>query len=88
LIRKTLSYTKDRIPLAAGFGISTPGHVKTIAAAGADGAIVGSAFVRVIEDNHGNLRKTVMTLQRMSRDLKMATRRGRSRLDKQIPRIK
>lgn len=38
-------------PLALGFGISTPEHARTCAAAGADGVIVGSAIVRIVEDN-------------------------------------
>jgi len=41
------------LPLALGFGISTPAHAKTCAAAGADGIIVGSAIVRIVEDNLG-----------------------------------
>ncbi len=36
-------------PLAVGFGISTPDHVGEVAAAGADGIIVGSALVKKIE---------------------------------------
>lgn len=42
------------LPLALGFGISTPGHAKTCAEAGADGVIVGSAIVDIIERNLGN----------------------------------
>lgn len=41
------------VPLALGFGISTPDHAKTCAAAGADGVIVGSAIVDIIEKNLG-----------------------------------
>jgi tryptophan synthase alpha chain len=37
------------IPLALGFGISTPAHVQTCARAGADGVIVGSAIVEIVE---------------------------------------
>jgi tryptophan synthase alpha chain len=42
------------LPLALGFGISTPGHARTCAAAGADGIIVGSAIVSIVERNRGN----------------------------------
>lgn len=34
------------LPLAVGFGVSTPAHVRTLAASGADGVVVGSAIVR------------------------------------------
>jgi tryptophan synthase alpha chain len=37
------------LPLALGFGISLPKHVKTCVQAGADGVIVGSAIVDIIE---------------------------------------
>ncbi len=39
-----------KLPLAVGFGISTPEHVRAIGAL-ADGVVVGSAFERVIEEN-------------------------------------
>jgi tryptophan synthase alpha chain len=39
-----------KLPLAVGFGISTPEHVRAIGAV-ADGVVVGSAFERVIEEN-------------------------------------
>jgi tryptophan synthase len=38
------------VPLAVGFGISTPEHVKTVSAI-ADGVVVGSAIINVIEQN-------------------------------------
>jgi tryptophan synthase alpha chain len=41
------------LPLALGFGISSPDHAKTCAAAGAEGIIVGSAIVAIIERNLG-----------------------------------
>ena len=40
---------KTRLPLAVGFGISTPQHVKEVLEAGADAAIVGSALIQKIE---------------------------------------
>jgi tryptophan synthase alpha chain len=36
-------------PLAVGFGISTPEQAKQVAGWGADGIVVGSAFVRLID---------------------------------------
>ena len=37
------------LPLALGFGISTPAHAHTCTRAGADGVIVGSAIVEIVE---------------------------------------
>ncbi len=39
------------VPVCVGFGISTPEHAKQVAAAGADGVIIGSKIVKMIEDN-------------------------------------
>ena len=39
------------VPVCVGFGISTPQHATEIAAAGADGVIIGSRIVKMIEDN-------------------------------------
>ena len=42
--------TRTPTPLAVGFGISTPDQASAIIKAGADGVIVGSAFVNIIAD--------------------------------------
>jgi tryptophan synthase alpha chain len=52
LLVRARKHTK--LPLALGFGISTPEHVKTCTAAGTDGVIVGSAIVAIVEQNLGN----------------------------------
>ncbi len=39
-----------RVPVAVGFGISTPEHARAAADAGADGVIVGSRLVRAAEE--------------------------------------
>lgn len=52
LLKRVRKYTE--VPLALGFGISTPAHAKTCADAGADGVIVGSAIVDSISRNLGN----------------------------------
>ena len=39
------------VPVCVGFGISTPEHAAQVAKAGADGVIIGSRIVKIIEDN-------------------------------------
>ena len=41
----TRRFTRERIPLAVGFGLSKPEHVVTVIRAGADGAVAGSGIV-------------------------------------------
>lgn len=48
LLRRVRQHTT--LPIAPGFGISAPEHVRTYADAGADGVIVGSAIVRIVEE--------------------------------------
>lgn len=38
------------LPILAGFGLSTPEHVQAVRAAGAQGAIVGSALVKILAE--------------------------------------
>ena len=49
-----LPFTAGKIPLAVGFGVSNPGHVSRIIGAGADGVIVGSAFINLTQKHKGN----------------------------------
>jgi len=51
LLARVRKHTK--LPLALGFGISNVEHVKTCVTAGADGVIVGSAIVAIVEKNLG-----------------------------------
>jgi tryptophan synthase alpha chain len=50
LVRRLRRYT--RLPIAVGFGISTPEQFRSVGAY-ADGAVVGSAIVETIERNRG-----------------------------------
>jgi tryptophan synthase alpha chain len=59
LIAKTRSATQ--LPLAAGFGISTPEQAKAVARM-ADGVVVGSAIVRQIETDLSGLESMVRAL--------------------------
>jgi tryptophan synthase alpha chain len=45
------------VPVCVGFGISREEHAATIARAGADGIIIGSKIVELIENNLGNREK-------------------------------
>lgn len=57
LVKKIKGVTD--VPVCVGFGISKPEHAKTVAAAGADGVIIGSKIVSLIEENLGDKDKTV-----------------------------
>jgi len=50
---KKIKQVTDK-PVAVGFGISTPDQAAQVALWGADGVIVGSALVKVIEENIGS----------------------------------
>ncbi len=47
------------VPVCVGFGISKPEHAVSVAQAGADGVIIGSKIVGLIESNLGNKEKMV-----------------------------
>jgi tryptophan synthase alpha chain len=61
-------------PLAVGFGISTPAHVKAVRAACADAVIVGSALVALVEAHTDNRKKLPALLARKVAAFKSATR--------------
>jgi len=47
------------VPVCVGFGISTPEHAAQVAKAGADGVIIGSKIVGIIEENLGNTKQCI-----------------------------
>jgi tryptophan synthase alpha chain len=50
-IQRVHGYTKDHhLPLVVGFGLSTPEHIAEVTSY-ADGAVVGSALVKLIEEH-------------------------------------
>jgi len=53
-IEDLISRTKKvfDIPIYVGFGISKPEHVRSVLSMGADGAIAGSAFCKMIEEGN------------------------------------
>jgi tryptophan synthase alpha chain len=71
LIKRVSPFTSGKIPLAVGFGISKPEHVERIIAAGAEAAIVGSAFINIIQKNADTM---LNKLQASAQELKTATK--------------
>jgi tryptophan synthase alpha chain len=55
------------VPVAVGFGVSKPAHVRAIARAGADGVIVASALVDALGDDGTDV-AALATLVRTLRD--------------------
>lgn len=49
-IKRIRKVTTDELPLAVGFGISNPQHVKYMINAGADAVIIGSAIIKKIKE--------------------------------------
>jgi len=52
------------VPVCVGFGISTPQHAAEVAKAGADGVIIGSKIVGLIEENLKNKTKAEAAVSR------------------------
>ncbi len=67
-----LRHTRDKVPLAVGFGISKKEHVQGVIGAGAQGVVVGSAFVKLVEQKGGNAAAELVAL---ARELKEGTRK-------------
>lgn len=85
-IRRLHPYTVKSVPLAVGFGISKPEHVGTVIGCGAEGAIVGSAFVKIVEDNLGRPAEMIKEISVLAEKLKAATMRSVSESMSQVRR--
>jgi len=71
VIKKVKKISKNKIPIAAGFGISKPEHVRNMLEAGADAVIVGSAIIRKIKETE-NKKKLPNILRDFTVDMKTA----------------
>jgi tryptophan synthase alpha chain len=71
-IKKTKKIVNKKKPLGIGFGINTPKEAKKFVSLGIDGIIVGSAFLRLIEDTP--LLKIESKITNFTRSLKKTTR--------------
>jgi len=70
LVRRLKSVTD--VPVCVGFGVSTPEHAKAIADAGADGVIIGSKLVAMIENNLEAPRNAIEQITRLLTEVKAA----------------
>jgi tryptophan synthase alpha chain len=71
-IRAVKQVSGEKVPVAVGFGISTPAHVKSMVAAGAEAVIIGSAVINKVSD--GSDKKMLQDLQNFARSMKKACR--------------
>jgi len=76
LIKRIRKRTK--LPLCVGFGISKREHVRAVCKAGANGAIVGSAIVKIIEKNLKNKKKILDEIGKYVKKMKDATKTKKS----------
>lgn len=72
LVERMRSHTD--LPLCVGFGISKPEHVAEIIDAGADGAIIGSALINIVEENLQDKTAMLDKVQKRCAELKSATK--------------
>jgi tryptophan synthase alpha chain len=60
------------VPVCVGFGISKPEHAATVARAGADGVIIGSRIVELVERNLADKQKMLAEISVFLTDVKSA----------------
>jgi tryptophan synthase alpha chain len=67
--------SQSNLPLAVGFGISKPSHIREVMKAGTDGAIVASAIINIIAENLQDKEIMLHKISDFSRELKEATKK-------------
>ncbi|MFC1676494.1 tryptophan synthase subunit alpha [Planctomycetota bacterium] len=67
--------TLTDVPICVGFGVSKPEHAVTIASAGADGVIIGSRIVKIIEQNLDDKKKMLKELAEFLTSVKTALKK-------------
>lgn len=72
LVRRLKKLTP--VPVCVGFGISKPEHAKAVARAGADGVIIGSKIVELIERNLADKEKMLAEISAFIGEVRRAIR--------------
>jgi len=72
-IKRTASVVRGRAPLAVGFGLSLPSHVRQVINNGANAAVVGSKFAEIVEQNLDDSDKMLKMLRQCAQTLKRNT---------------
>jgi len=74
-LEKSVAFIKKhtKLPVVPGFGIKNSNDVSNICKI-ADGAVVGSSIIKVIEENLTNKEKMLSEIEKFSKDLKNGTR--------------
>jgi tryptophan synthase alpha chain len=79
LVKRVRKHTD--MPLLAGFGISTKQQAAAVVSAGADGAIVGSAYARIYEKNLNNPEQTLPNVANLVKEIKQGCKEGYNKRD-------
>ena len=74
-LKKSVAFIKKHtnLPVVPGFGIKNSTDVKNICKI-ADGAVVGSSIIKIIEENLNNRDKMLSEINKFSKDLKDGTK--------------
>jgi tryptophan synthase alpha chain len=76
-IKSVKQAAEGKVPVAVGFGISTPAHARFMIGAGADAVIVGSAIIDRIAKSRG--KKMLSELRQFAISMKKACRNSRAK---------
>jgi tryptophan synthase alpha chain len=76
-IRNVKQAAEGKVPVAVGFGISTPAHARFMIGAGADAIVVGSAIIDRIAKSRGS--KILSELQDFAKSMKKACKKSRAK---------
>ena len=74
-LKKSVEFIKKftNLPIVPGFGIKSPTDVNNICKI-ADGAVVGSSIIKIIEENLNDKQKMLSQINKFSKDLKNGTK--------------